>query len=49
MSQKVEEALLKGLRTQTASPRNSSPRKQNTNVAQERSNPCLLQTEPSVA
>jgi gas vesicle protein GvpN len=49
MSQKVEEALLKGLRTQPASPRNNSPRKQTSSAIQERSNPCLIQTESSVA
>jgi gas vesicle protein GvpN len=49
MPQKIEEALLKGLRTQPASPRNNSPRKPTSSAAQEGSNPCPRQTESSVA
>ncbi len=49
MPQKVEEALLKGLRSEPSFPRNHSPRKQTSSAAKEGSNPCPRQTESSVA
>ena len=49
MSQKVEEALLEGLQTQSASPRHHSPRQHPPSAAEEGSNLCPLQTESSVA
>ncbi len=49
MPQKVEEALLKGLRTQPASPRNHSPRQQTPSAAEEQSDLCPLHPEPSAA
>lgn len=49
MPQKVEEALLKGLRTDLSSPRNNSPRKPIPSPAQEGRNSCPLPLESSVA
>lgn len=49
MPQKVEEALLKGLRTQPTSPRNNSKHKKTPSEAKEGSNPCPLQPESAVA
>ena len=49
MPQKVEEALLKGLRTQPGFPRNNSPHPKTRDEAKEGPNPCLLQPESSAA
>lgn len=49
MSGKVEEALLQGLHTEAATPRNRSPRQQSPGATQEGSHPCPLPTELSVA
>jgi gas vesicle protein GvpN len=49
MPQKVEEALLKGLRTQSISPRPNFTHRQTPNPAPEESHPCLLHPESSAA
>jgi len=49
MPQKVEEALLRGLRTGPSTPRNNSLRKQTSSAAKEGSSPCPRQPESSVA
>ena len=49
MSGKVEEALLQGLHTEAAAPRNRSPRKQTPGATQEGTHPCPRPTELSVA